>query len=663
MKKKVISWIMTAVMVISLMPVMALTAAAKTTPNGETVDTILFYAMDSSGNRVLVSQIPVSELVSDHQGGVVHNYSVLDRYVTTVHQEATGLTVPEFVEYAQGKSEDPELASAEMHYTGTDQIAFWEIDQTDFDDMDTYTYEELYGVNRYNFPELYKYWNYTTQDYGDPEEIMDREEVIQHLMDTAEPEQMVMSVTAFSQRYMNTDEKFEEKDYNMENYWDTEGLLDSERTIRLMIPMTEENLRNKESTASDTRYWVSRILLDMSSAPSFTSKGTVAEPTAVMTEDDQNYYVRFSCETEGATIYFNHNYQSVSYMPTCPYDGDVLEIDKKNFKNGTVTLTAHAVRDGYDDAGVVTLSLTSSGPENPEQPSTPSQPSQPSAPSSPSAPSGPSQPSAPQAQKPEIVCGEGGTADLSDDGTSLTIVPDEGYQIKDVEVNGNSRGSVSSLQELKTGDKVVITFEKSEESVPQEPSGPSEPSPQPEKKFSDVAEDAWYAAAVKHVTEKGYFQGTGETEFSPEMKMTRAMFVTVLGRRAGIDPSAYSGSDFKDVPEGQWYSASVKWASQNGIVSGIGGNLFDPDGSVTREQMAAIMYRYAEFCGLDMTADADRFRNFADRDQVSGYAEKAMVWATDRGIINGTEKGLEPGAEATRAQVAQIIINYAEKAA
>ena len=90
---------------------------------------------------------------------------------------------------------------------------------------------------------------------------------------------------------------------------------------------------------------------------------------------------------------------------------------------------------------------------------------------------------------------------------------------------------------------------------------------------------------------------------------------------------------------------------------------FAPKEKITREQMAAIMYRYAEFCGLDMTADAARFRNFTDRDQVSGYAEKAMIWATDRGIINGTEKGLEPGAEATRAQVAQIIINYAEKAA
>ena len=180
--------------------------------------------------------------------------------------------------------------------------------------------------------------------------------------------------------------------------------------------------------------------------------------------------------------------------------------------------------------------------------------------------------------------------------------------------------------------------------------------------FTDVAADAWYADAVKYVTEKGYFNGTSATEFSPEMAMTRAMFVTVLGRRAGVNPSIYSGSEYTDVPDGQWYSAYVKWAALNGIVSGVGDHRFDQDGLVTREQMTAILYRYANFCGLDTTADDSRFLSFPDQEQVSDYAKDAMIWATARGILNGTEQGLEPQQNATRAQVAQIIINYNMKA-
>jgi hypothetical protein len=248
---------------------------------------------------------------------------------------------------------------------------------------------------------------------------------------------------------------------------------------------------------------------------------------------------------------------------------------------------------------------------------------------------------------------------LSADGKELAITPEEGYQISEVTVNGESKGAVGSLAGLKAGDRIAVTFETVSPVLPPEQGSSTEPE---EKTFTDVLEDAWYAAAVKFVTGKGYFQGTGENEFSPEMNMTRAMFVTVLGRRAGVDPSGYSGSVFTDTAEGQWYSPYVKWASENGIVSGTGGGRFDPDGLVTREQMAAILYRYADYCGLDRKAEDTRFRSFSDREQVSDYAEDAMIWATDRGIINGTEKGLEPAAKATRAQVAQIVVNYSEKA-
>ena len=205
-------------------------------------------------------------------------------------------------------------------------------------------------------------------------------------------------------------------------------------------------------------------------------------------------------------------------------------------------------------------------------------------------------------------------------------------------------------------------------------------------KFADVADTAWYKEAVYYVADKGYFKGTSDTLFSPDVTMTRAMFATVIGRLAGIDESKYTGdvtdenslenrggsaasaggSAFSDVPEGQWYSAYIRWASENDIVNGVGGGKFDPDAKITREQMAAMMYRYAKFAGVDLTSaaavDTTAFNAFADRDSVSAYAKDAMIWATAKGIINGNGTGLAPKSDATRAQVAQIIRNYEEKA-
>ena len=150
--------------------------------------------------------------------------------------------------------------------------------------------------------------------------------------------------------------------------------------------------------------------------------------------------------------------------------------------------------------------------------------------------------------------------------------------------------------------------------------------------------------------------------FSPDDPMTRAMFVTVIGRLAGVDASQYQTSNFSDVQAGSWYAPYVAWAAEKGVVKGISETEFDPNGKITREQMAAMMYRYADFCGVNLTDTSSAlFDRFADKAAVSQYAEKAMIWATDKGIINGTEKGLEPAADATRAQVAQIIKNYVEK--
>ena len=192
--------------------------------------------------------------------------------------------------------------------------------------------------------------------------------------------------------------------------------------------------------------------------------------------------------------------------------------------------------------------------------------------------------------------------------------------------------------------------------VPDDP-GTAEPT------FSDVAADAWYADAVQYVVGKAYFNGTGENRFDPELPMTRAMFVTVLGRIAGAAVSDNGKSSFADVPEGQWFTSYVAWASENGIVTGYNSETFGPEDSVTREQMAAILHRYAKYAGVDAAAaDTIRFDSFTDKGMVSDYAREAMIWATSGGIINGMgDATLAPQGTATRVQVAQIIMNFDQK--
>ena len=183
--------------------------------------------------------------------------------------------------------------------------------------------------------------------------------------------------------------------------------------------------------------------------------------------------------------------------------------------------------------------------------------------------------------------------------------------------------------------------------------------------FEDVAENSWYHDAVSFVTGNGYFNGTSTTPrmlFSPDAGMTRGMFVTVLGRLAGIDQSIYAGQgSFSDVITNMYYAPYVRWASQNNIVSGTGNMRFSPESKITREQMAVIMYKYVTYKGINTTSGADKYNTFTDTASVSSWAKGAMIWATQNGIINGSDGKLNPAGTATRAQVAQIIKNFSEK--
>ena len=172
--------------------------------------------------------------------------------------------------------------------------------------------------------------------------------------------------------------------------------------------------------------------------------------------------------------------------------------------------------------------------------------------------------------------------------------------------------------------------------------------------FTDVPAGYWASEAVTFVTGRGIFTGTSATTFSPDMVMSRAMLATVLWRMEG-QPAPGSASPFTDVPAGQWYTDAVVWAAGEGVVKGIGNDLFDPDGLVTREQMATMLYRYAGSPAVTGGA----LTGYGDQAQVSDFALQAMEWAVSQGILTGKPGSLlDPQGGVTRAEVAVILMRY-----
>lgn len=181
------------------------------------------------------------------------------------------------------------------------------------------------------------------------------------------------------------------------------------------------------------------------------------------------------------------------------------------------------------------------------------------------------------------------------------------------------------------------------------------PASKPEVKlpFTDVSTSDWFYDDVAFVYKNGLFSGTDSRSFSPNASMTRAMLVTVLYRLEG-EPTVTGRSSFTDVRSGAYYEKAVIWAAANGIVTGTDSTSFSPDAKVTREQLAAILYRYAQYRKLDTDASA-KLNSFTDADSVSAYASEALGWAVSEGLINGASGKLMPKGDATRAQVAAIL--------
>ena len=274
------------------------------------------------------------------------------------------------------------------------------------------------------------------------------------------------------------------------------------------------------------------------------------------------------------------------------------------------------------------------------------------------------------------------------DTVTVTIVPDRGYAFKGWSSNSDNvtfedSSAASTTFVMPDGDVHITASLENTNSTPAPTSRPSSggsagprpvatptaspepeaseeptasPSPDPGTEepvwFEDVPEDMWYYDPIRYAFENGLMNGVSETLFAPESDITRAMFVTVLHRMDG-EPEAETEYTFGDVSAEAYYSEAVAWASENGIVEGFSAEEFGPDLSITREQMAAIIYRYARYKGYDLTAA--ELPDYSDAESISEYAREAVAWAADNGVMNGNDDNtFAPLANTTRAQAAAV---------
>ena len=235
---------------------------------------------------------------------------------------------------------------------------------------------------------------------------------------------------------------------------------------------------------------------------------------------------------------------------------------------------------------------------------------------------------------------------------TLTVTPDEGYVLDTLTVTDRN-GKTVTLRDAGDGKytfsmpgspvDVAVSFRAEDEAgLP----------------FLDVAEGSWYYDAVSYVYEHGLMTGTSDTAFAPDANLTRAMMATVLWAMEG-SPVVNYAMTYTDVSGGAWYAEAVRWATSEGVVSGVGDNRFDPDAPITREQMAVMLYAYAAHKGYDTDHNSAEARTFHDYDAISGWALTAMEWAVDAGLIGGKPGNiLDPAGTATRAEVATILRNF-----
>ena len=238
---------------------------------------------------------------------------------------------------------------------------------------------------------------------------------------------------------------------------------------------------------------------------------------------------------------------------------------------------------------------------------------------------------------------------------TLTVTPDEGYELASLTVTDQS-GTELTLTEDSDGR---YTFDM--------PGGPVTVNavfqlkfiPPAYESFSDLQESAWYQEGVTYALQHGLMNGVSDGTFAPEATTGRAMVLTVLWRLSG-SPDAKADLAFPDVSENDWYAKAVRWAAENGITSGYPDGRFGPDDAMTREQMAAVLYRFAQSKGYDTSAGSgSTLSPYADAASVSAYADPAMQWACGAAILTGTDAAtLSPKSSMTRAQMATMMMRF-----
>lgn len=239
---------------------------------------------------------------------------------------------------------------------------------------------------------------------------------------------------------------------------------------------------------------------------------------------------------------------------------------------------------------------------------------------------------------------------------TLTLSPDKGYKLDKLTVTDGSGKTVSTVKKSDT----VYTFTMPASAVKVGVSYVKATETPSETKFNDVSANDWFASAVDYVTGKGMMNGTADNTFSPKANTTRGMVVTVLYRLEN-QPST-SAASFTDVASGAYYANAVAWANANGIVSGYGSGKFGPNHKVTREQLAAILYRYAQYKKYDVSVGEDtNILSYNDAQSISSYAIPAIQWACGAGVVTGKSGSkLDPKGNATRAEVAAMLMRFCE---
>jgi hypothetical protein len=747
--KKAVSIILAAAVLFALCAV----SSAKTTVSAR-ADNVFFYARNAQGKNVLIKVVPLGELdkISHGQPGTDKNYYVAstDNYPTPQYCEARGITVPELLDYVKSVTSVKNASS--LDFRGADTLRLMATDSYGNYNR-SWTYDELYGETRYYFEGLISSWNASWEIAGEDDSktglTMDeynakyRDGDANYAAKRAVFDAGVVSVPILATRSYSgrttSDTLLASTETGIADYIRANGgvaagslkdVLEDTWSLRLALPMTQADLMAAHRTAFDNFKWTYNLLLEQFSAPDIKSLGTVAEPVAAVSVSGGKLTIAITCATAGASVYYSYD-----GAPQIPYTAPItLDVSGRDLSSDPVTFYMTAVKEGYDDAGIITAKYPGL------------------------APSFKTLYSAMANSALTFAAADGVTAsdwtawtgaltsitlktptvngylrvDTSkyaiDNATkSVTfdgaLFPDAGsysfvfhaakYADKSVSltikkpapafrVTGKLLGCdvafISNDAEYQNGASLYVTPPGGAASMISatflDRSAPGRVtlkaayfaspgcviSAAGEYKFSlvnskyepgtadlavslafgvsvpelsDVAVSDWYYSAVRYVMSAGLFDAQGDA-FGAGAPMTRAMLVTALYRLEGSpDVTGASGAAFTDVPREADTFPAVTWAESAGVVNGMGDGTFAPDASITREQIAAMFYRYAK-----SPAPPSLALDFTDASAISDWAESAMLWAVDKKLINGMGDGrVAPRGTATRAQVAQILLN------